>query len=532
VKGRGSRLRVGILELLKPEGRPVGLRGAHRNWIARQYASIMPQAVSVWCRQLGHTTFYATYYGQDDPATLLPDDLDVVFMSAYTAASPLAYALAKRYRRRRTLTVIGGPHAKAFPDDCMRFFDVVVGECDRTLVAEILRDLPQGERVTSGRALTEVPSVEERLPELRTAVLWRGLPRRYAVIGILASVGCPYRCDFCTDWNNEYALLPLDRLEADLCFVARSFPRVKIAFHDPNFAVKFDQVVGTLERIGPAGRVTYMIESSLSVLRGSRLARLRDTGCWYAAAGVESWADYSNKTATSASGRRKLEGILEHFALLGEYVPFLQANFIFGIDQDQGEEPVEFTREFIRRAPFVWPNLTIPTPFGGTPLYERHRREGRILETMPFAFYNSPYLVTTPKHYDPLEYYDKLVKVLEQLAAPGTLRARLDVRRGGFAFIDGLRILGVRRALRQFRTIGTLLRTDARFRAFHERRSDTLPAFYEERLRDLLGPYAEVLDVEELIPQHPPASYPPSGRTSAVAASDADSSSSSAASSR
>ena len=428
--------------------------------------------------------------------------------------------------------MVGGPHAKAFPDDCLRFFDVVVGECDRTLIAEILRDRPRGERVTTGRPLGEVPSVEERLPELRTAVLWRGLPRRYAVIGILASVGCPYRCDFCTDWSNDYALLPLDQLEADVRFVARNLPAVKIAFHDPNFAVKFDQVVGTLERLDPASRVTYMIESSLSVLRGSRLARLHDTGCWYAAAGVESWADYSNKTATPASGSRKLEGILDHFALLAEHVPLVQANFIFGIDQDRGEEPVELTREFIRRAPFVWPNLTIPTPFGGTPLYDRHRREGRILETMPFAFYNSPYLVTTPKHYDPVEYYEKFVKLLEQLVAPETLRARLDVRRGGLALINGLRILGIRRALRHFRTIGTLLRTDARFRAFHERRSDTLPAFYEERFRELLGPYAQVLDAEDRIPQHPPASYPPSGSATAGPASGAGSSSWSAASSR
>ncbi|HJQ83616.1 MAG TPA: radical SAM protein, partial [Candidatus Binatia bacterium] len=75
---RGARLRVGVLELLSAAGRPYALRDAHRHWIARQYASITPQAVSVWSRGLGHETFYATYYGQVDPARLLPDDLDVV----------------------------------------------------------------------------------------------------------------------------------------------------------------------------------------------------------------------------------------------------------------------------------------------------------------------------------------------------------------------------------------------------------------------------------------------------------------------
>ena len=88
--------------------------------------SLMPQVVAAWCRRLGHRVHYATYYGQADPARLLPDDLDVVFLSAATQASGLAYALARRYRRGGTRTVLGGPHAKCFPADALRFFDIVV----------------------------------------------------------------------------------------------------------------------------------------------------------------------------------------------------------------------------------------------------------------------------------------------------------------------------------------------------------------------------------------------------------------------
>jgi radical SAM superfamily enzyme YgiQ (UPF0313 family) len=517
VRGRGSRLRVGVLELLSAAGRPHPRRHAPRHWIARQYASITPQAVSVWCRQLGHETFYATYYGQADPAALLPDDLDVVFVATYTAAAPLANALAKRWRRAGTLTVIGGPHAKGFPDDCLRFFDVVVGECDRTLIADIVRERPRGERATTGRPLTDVPSIEERLPEIRTASFWRGRPHPYVVIGVLSSVGCPYRCDFCTDWDTDYALLPLDRLAADIRFVSATIPMVKVAFHDPNFGVKFDPVMATIERLQGESSVRYMIEASLSVLRDVRLARLRDTGCWYVATGVESWADYSNKTAAATVGPRKLERVLAHFASIREHVPVLQANFIFGIDEDRGEAPSELTREFIRRAPFVWPNLTVPTPFGGTPLYDRHRRQGRILETMPLAFYNTPYLVTTPAHYGPSEYYERLIAVLEELTTPATLRARLNPRRGTLAAIDALRILGIRRALREYRTISTLLRTDARFRAFHDRRSTELPAFYAERFERLLGPYADLLTAEERVPRLPPPTYVPTGTGTADA---------------
>jgi hypothetical protein len=512
IKRGGARLRVGVLEILKADARPDGLRNAHTHLISRQYASITPQAVSVWCRQLGHATFYVTYYGQADLRSLLPADLDVLFISTYTRASALAYALAKLYRRSGTLTVIGGPHAKAFADDCLRFFDVVVGECDKELIAELLRDHPRGELASSGRPARDFPSVEERLPEIAQASFWKGRPLPTSVVGLLASVGCPYRCDFCTDWNNDYALLPLDRLEADLRFIAAKLPRVKVAFHDPNFAVKFDRVMDVLESVPANSRVAYLMESSLSVLRGPRVRRLRDTKCWYVASGVESWADYANKTAAGnrTVGRRKLEQVVEHFELIERQVPIVQANFIFGLDSDQGATPLDLTREFIRRMPSVWPNLCIPTPFGGTPLYDRYRRDGAVLETMPFAFYNFPYLVTTLKNYGPVDYYEQLIGVLEFLTSPSRLVERLRVRRGIVSAIDGLRILGIRHALQELRIIRELLRSDRELRAFHEGETRSLPTFYRRRYDEWLGRYAELLTPEDRLPLLPSTNPIPS----------------------
>ena len=101
-------MRVGILDILAlPSRHPA--ETVHHLIMTKQYASITPQAVSVWCRQLGHKTFYATYCGVGDPGRRLPPDLDVVFIACYTQASAMAYALAKIYRRAGTRTVIGGP---------------------------------------------------------------------------------------------------------------------------------------------------------------------------------------------------------------------------------------------------------------------------------------------------------------------------------------------------------------------------------------------------------------------------------------
>src|SRR6185436_14218722 len=170
--------------------------------------------------------------------------------------------LAKLYRRRGVRTVIGGPHAVAFPADCLRFFDHVVRDCDATLVADLVAGLyDPGTIVTSGRPLADVPSVEERLPELRASAFAFGRwPTVATTIPLLASVGCPYRCDFCVDAEQPYRQLPLDRLRADLRFVSERLPGTMVGFHDPNFAVKFDQVLDVMESVPAVRRRPYIVE--------------------------------------------------------------------------------------------------------------------------------------------------------------------------------------------------------------------------------------------------------------------------------
>jgi hypothetical protein len=495
-------LRVGVLELLIADVDCDPTRRLYCRYLNRHYASIMPQAVSAWCRGLGHQTFYATYWGQADPKSLLPCDLDVVFLSAFTSASTLACALAKLYRLEGALTVLGGPHAKGFPEDALRFFDVVVGECDRNLVEDLLAERPRGMAISSRSPPRAMPAVAERLPEITSAHFWKGRATSTSFVPLLSSLGCPYACDFCTDWDNPYRLTPADQLEADLRFISERFPRVKIPFHDPNFGVRFDHVLDVMERIPPGARNAYAIQSSLSVLDERRLRRLRDTNCIFLAPGVESWGDYASKSKLprSSGPRRKLAEVVRRFEEIQQFVPGLQANFIFGVDSDAGAEPVELTREFVERLPRVWPNVNVPTPFGGTPLYERYLAEGRILRGMPFAFYYTPYLATTLKNYSAGGFYQRLIDLFSQALHPATIARRTRALTGIHHAFHALRLLNVRRLLHEFRTLRDLLSGDRAFQAFHEGASEELPSFYRHRLHRQLGRYAELLTDAELRP--------------------------------
>ena len=495
-------MKIGVLDILVDSPR-TWANFAYRTVLKKQYASIAPQAVAVWCRQLGHEVSYAAYYGQRDPKRMLPDDLDVIFIATYTQSSAVSYALAKLYRSQGVLTVIGGPHAKSFPVDCLRFFDFVVQECDKELIDDLLKGAyDRGSIVTSGRPLEDIPSVEERMPEIRASAFAFGKPVRSSIVPLLSSVGCPYACDFCVDWNNPYALLPPERLEADLTYLSRRFPGTLIAFHDPNFGVKFDQVLSVMEKIPAAERNPYIMESSLSLLKGPRLKRLAETGCVYVAPGVESWDNYSIKSGVGATvGRDKLERLVAHFEEIGRHVKGIQANFIFGSDVDRGNEPVELTNEFMRRLPFVWPTINIPTPFGGTPLYDKYLAENRVLRPMPFSFYYTPYLVTTLPNYHPIEYYEKLTDLYSVMTSGRMMVSRV-LTEGAPALrtLHVLRSLAMKKFLAGFRRIGSLLKTDPGFRAFHEGRSTKLPDYYRRVYEKRLGAYASLLSPAERTP--------------------------------
>lgn len=511
---RRRTLAVGVIDLVSDTA-PGGVGElAYTHLFRKQNVSVMPQIVSAWCRKRGHQVHYASYYGQTAPERLLPDALDLVFVCCTTQASGLAYALARLFRRRGTRTVLGGPHARSFPADAARFFDIVVGHCDEALVRDILDGhVDPGEHVSADGPPQELPGVAERMPEIARATFYGGRGTRLSAVPIAASQGCPYACDFCIDARSTYRARSRDALEEDLRYLARHHPGVLIAFTDPNFAVRFDETLDALEAAGGAPRIRYVMEASLSILKPQRLERLRRSGCIYVAPGVESWFDYGQKSGLRADGRARLEATMERFAHLERQIGGVQANFILGTDEDEGPEPFELTREFVRERPDTFPTISIPTPYGGTPLQERLLREGRVLEPLPFAFYGTPYLPMRLRSYGALEYYDLLIHVKRAVVSRPAVPRRASANTRMF---NAVRRIGVRSELRTLLAIRNALASTPALLDFHEGRTRELPAFYQRLFEEKLGRYAELVPPDERLPWWEPAEAVPAPRAAAA----------------
>src|SRR4029079_18395482 len=95
-KGETLRpLKIAVIDLVtKAPTRALYARIMHAN-----LASIMPQVVAVWCEEEGHEVTFVCYTGFEDIDTLLPDQVDLVFIGAFTQSAQLAYALSNRFRK-------------------------------------------------------------------------------------------------------------------------------------------------------------------------------------------------------------------------------------------------------------------------------------------------------------------------------------------------------------------------------------------------------------------------------------------------
>ena len=202
------KLRIGVIDLVtKGPTHALYARVMYAN-----LASIMPQVIAVWCEEEGHDVTFICYTGFENLVEELPDRVDLVFVGAFTEAGQLAYALSNLFRSKGAVTVLGGPHARSYPQDARQYFDYVVGFTDKRVIRDLLQDCsqhrPLGVCVAAKQQPTTLPGVRERWkfiePTLQKAPLIKIVP-------MLGSLGCPYTCSFCIDSVVPYQPLEFGR---------------------------------------------------------------------------------------------------------------------------------------------------------------------------------------------------------------------------------------------------------------------------------------------------------------------------------
>lgn len=313
-------------------------------------------------------------------ADTLPDGFDLVGISSYSAQVDEAYELGDRFLAAGVSVVLGGPHVSVLPEEAApHATSVVVGHGELhwpTVLADAAaaRLRPRYGSLDDDFDLADAPVPRFELLDID----------RYNRLTIQTSRGCPHQCEFCAGsmlFCKRYRQKPVAKVLAELDRVLALWPHPFIELADDNSLVHRDYWLELLPEIARRD-IRWFTETDVSVGEDDALLDLlRESGCAEVLIGLESpVADGLDGVETRANW--KLKRLPRYQAVLRniqEHGIRVNGCFVLGLD-GQGPDIFDHVRAFVRDADLFDVQLTVLTPFPGTPLHARLRAEGRLLD--------------------------------------------------------------------------------------------------------------------------------------------------------
>jgi len=311
---------------------------------------------------------------------------DLVGITAITGTACRAYQIADKFRAKGIPVVLGGVHPTLRTGESLLHADAVVrGYAERTW-PRLLRDFAVGrmERLYEDSEPFDpslIPSPDRSSISRRDYVGW---------CTVEMSRGCSNKCDFCIShrFHSNYVC----RQIPDVIEEIKSLRSKLVFFLDPNLIGDRDHAKEFFTELAKL-RKWWMGCASLDIADDPELLEIMaKSGCRGLLMGFES----IRPEALAASGKsvnigKKYADLVD---ILHDHGILVQACFVLGFDTDDSSV-FEEAADYIVNAKFDLPQISIYTPFPGTPVFDKLEKQGRIL-TRNWSLYNGQNVVFRP----------------------------------------------------------------------------------------------------------------------------------------
>jgi radical SAM superfamily enzyme YgiQ (UPF0313 family) len=339
---------------------------------------------------------------------------DLACLTGITGHILRSYEIAESFRRRGIPVIIGGPHATLMPYEAKLHADaVVVGHAYKTF-PELLLDFKAGKMKEF--YYDSNPSLEN-IPIARRELLRKN---KYISINTIQAVfGCPNRCEFCviSSMKSKYLHRPIEEVIAEI----KQMKSKLIFFLDPS-PIEDKKYIKELYRQMIPLKLKWMGLSTSRIIDDDELLHLAvKSGCAGLLIGIES---VSQKSLEKMN--KRFNSIQKHYELikkLHKHNIAIMGCFVFGSDEDD-KSIFKETVDFCVKTGLDLPRFTVYTPFPGTPLFTRLKKEGRIL-TEDWSKYNAQNVVFQPKNMTKKELEDGLEYAWQETYKPKNIAKRL-----------------------------------------------------------------------------------------------------------
>ena len=349
-------------------------------------------------------------------------EVDAVAITIRTVTSLRGYEIARRFRDRNIPVLMGGPHATFHAEEMAEHADAVcVGEAEGVF-PRMLEDAAAGRLEKFYRR--ESPAPLDNMPAPRWDLLDPSKYVFYKPYVIQYSRGCPYTCDFCAErrLNGDfgYRSRPVEEVVEDI----RRCGSRHIFFAASQFAGDKARAMELMEALVPLDIRWSTLISGHFCLDAKFMDLAKKSGLLHVNMGVESIDQKTLRSMHKGFNRvRQYEEVLRNLTRRGISYSL---NFVFGSDTED-EDTFDTTLRFLgeQRAETAYFNILVP--LRGTPLYERLKAEGRLLDEENMERWPGLSCHFRPLRYSPEELVRRVTRIRQDFYTHRSAVRRLPV---------------------------------------------------------------------------------------------------------
>lgn len=312
-------------------------------------------------------------------STVLPD-FDLVGISSLSAQIDEAYTIADAYRARGTPVVMGGLHVSSLPDEALQHCDAVVIGGAEGVWPQVVRDATSGKLKVKYFGATDGVYAPANYVQPRFELL---AGRPYNRITVQTSRGCPRACEFCAASlliTKRFNQKPVARVMQEIRAARRWIDQPFFEFADDNTFLNKQWGKELLRELIPE-EIRWFTETDASVADDIELCNLlAESGCRQVLIGFESpVADDLNGLDPVNWKRQRAPELRRVIDTLQSRGVSVNGCFILGLDSHT-PEVFPLVLDFVKSSGLAEVQYTVLTPFPGSPLTARLKREGRLLQ--------------------------------------------------------------------------------------------------------------------------------------------------------
>lgn len=336
--------------------------------------------------------------------------------------------LLDHYRRCGYYVVAGGSYASLCPERYAGLADTVITGESEYIWPLFCRDFEQGKAGKSYRETGIVDLADSPPPRFDLLKL-----ERYAAVSMQFSRGCPYRCDFCdiiVMFGRKPRTKSLEQIGRELDLL-RLLGVHNVFFVDDNLIGnkrKAKELLGYLANYQQQHgyELQFGTQASLNMADDTELLQLfRDARFSWVFIGIESPDEASLIEIHKTQNTR--HDLLSAVRKIYGYGIDVFAGFIVGFDNDT-VNTFERQYRFIMASGIQVAMIGLLTALPRTPLYERLKLEGRLIEGAEHANNTGPATNFLPKQMKYATLVESYKKLYRRLGSDSNIARRIRIK--------------------------------------------------------------------------------------------------------